>query len=169
MKSVLRPPPQLNRDAGKVGPATRQFGRLLSLLRAADFVLPEERKKTSLPSFRSFVRCFVRSFLASWLPSQLPRASRPFHPLDRSLDRRSTSSSSLCRSETSWHKTVIDSFLVQKAMQWEIREREEEEEKEKERRKRSDLVGDSEELRSVGQLGILGIVFNLSSMNRTAF
>ena len=165
MKSVLRPPPQLNREAGKVGPpATRQFGRLLSLLRAADFVLPEERKKTSLPSFRSF----VRSFPASWLPSQLPRASRPFHPLDRSLDRRSTSSSSLCRSETSWHKTVIDSFLVQKAMQWEIGEREEEK-KEKERRKRSDLVGDSEELRSVGQLGILGIVFNLSSMNRTAF
>ena len=63
---------------------------------------------------------------------------------------------------------MIDSFLVQKAMQWEIGEREEEE-KEKERRKRSDLVGDSEELRSVGQLGILGIVFNLSSMNRTAF
>ena len=64
MKSVLRPPPQLNRDAGKVGPATRQFGRLLSLLRAADFVLPEERKK-DFPSFISLVRSFVPGFVAS--------------------------------------------------------------------------------------------------------
>lgn len=91
-------PGKLDRPRGTRSPTTKDDSTAF----AADFVLPEERKKKSPPSFLPGYNSHV--------------------PVSRPFDRRAASTHFFlfllllesCPG-TSWHKTVIDSFLVQKA------------------------------------------------------